>query len=275
MLKKLLKYDLKSVFKYWWIVAVSSLALCLLGGGCITVLRAERDLPQIVNISAITVIIFAVIGLVAFCLFSTIILFVRFYKNFFTDEGYLTFTLPVKRSSLLNSKLITTVILSVATVFGVGFNTVAMFLIGYFDKIFTYEFWKEISAVCEEIIRELKGYLPIFAIEGIIIALLYVVFAFLFLYNCITFASVITKRARVITAIGVYYGANMIFSFVIQIFALFGAPGLIERISRLSESLHYPIFSVVLLGVILFMAMVCVMLYTLQYWMLDRKLNLA
>lgn len=39
MLKKLLKYDLKAVFKYWWIAAISTLGLSVLGGFAVTVLR--------------------------------------------------------------------------------------------------------------------------------------------------------------------------------------------------------------------------------------------
>ena len=32
MMKKLLKYDLRAIFKYWWIVALSSLGLSFIGG---------------------------------------------------------------------------------------------------------------------------------------------------------------------------------------------------------------------------------------------------
>ena len=32
MLKKLLKYDLRAVFKYWWVAALSTLALAVICG---------------------------------------------------------------------------------------------------------------------------------------------------------------------------------------------------------------------------------------------------
>ena len=41
MLKKLLKYDLKSVFKYWWIAAVTSIGLSALGGLCISIVSSK------------------------------------------------------------------------------------------------------------------------------------------------------------------------------------------------------------------------------------------
>ena len=107
MLKKLLKYDLKSVFKYWWIAAIASLGLSAAGGFCISVMMAEKDVPALIAVLIVLTLLFSIIGIVAFSILSYILLYVRFYKNFFTDEGYLTFTLPVKRSQLLNSKLIT------------------------------------------------------------------------------------------------------------------------------------------------------------------------
>ncbi len=275
MLKTLLKYDLRSVFKYWWLVAASSLALCVAGGGCITVLRSERDIPQIVEASVILLLVFAVIGIVAFALFCTIILFVRFYKNFFTDEGYLTFTLPVKCSQLLNSKLLTTLYMAFATVFGIGFNTLVMLAIGFYDKFFNIKYWRIFFDVIREIWQQLKGYTVVYLIELLVLAVLTVLFSFMFLYCCITLASIITKKARVITSIGIYYGANMIFTFCVEIFTIFGMRSIEQRMADLSPTMENFAVAMLLLTVIGFMTLLCLLIYTLQYWMLDRRLNLA
>ena len=117
MLKKLLKYDLRAVFRLWWVMAISSLGLAVIGGICLHTLIGvgvdERS--TIITIVAALGMLATVIGLSAFLVVTVILIYVRFYKNFFTDEGYLTFTLPVKRSQLLNSKLITTFIATAAT----------------------------------------------------------------------------------------------------------------------------------------------------------------
>lgn len=275
MLKRLLKYDFKSVFKYWWIAAVSSLALCVIGGACINVFQIERDLPRVVNASAGLMLGISIFGLIAFLILSQILVFVRFYKNFFTDEGYLTFTLPVKRSSLLNSKLIMTVTASVATIIALAINVGAMILTGFSEKIFTKVFWDNVVTICEDIIEEFGFYLLVYAVEFIAIGILMIIFSVLFIYCCITLASIITKKARIITAIGIYYGANMVFSFVCEIFILFGARGIIDRLSEMPENSQFMMFSFVLLGIIILIAVFCSILYTLQYYMLDRKLNLA
>ena len=105
MLKKLLRYDFKSVLRYWWIAAVSTVGLALVGGWSISVFENQKQLPEMLYVVATLAAIVAVLGGVAFAIMTVILLFSRFYKNFFTDEGYLTFTLPVTRTSLLNSKL--------------------------------------------------------------------------------------------------------------------------------------------------------------------------
>ena len=114
MLLKLLKYDLRSVFKYWWIAALSTLGLSVLGGFCILILDSSiiANVYQILAGFAMGVVI---LGFVAFLILSQILVFMRYYKNFFSDEGYLTFTLPVKRTHLITSKLITATLNIVCT----------------------------------------------------------------------------------------------------------------------------------------------------------------
>ena len=142
MLKKLLKYDFKSVFKYWWIAALSSFVLAFAGGGSISILNSERELPLIVQPFTIIGLVLVIISFVVFAILSIILVYTRFYKNFFTDEGYLTFTLPVKRTQLLNSKLL----MSVGTIFITSavcvLNVLVMLCIGFADQIFTKIFQK-------------------------------------------------------------------------------------------------------------------------------------
>ncbi len=275
MLGKLLKYDFKSVFKFWWIGAVSAFVLSLISGGCITVLRAERELPAVVDASAIIVIVISVISLIAFFLLATILVFVRFYKNFFTDEGYLTFTLPVKVSTLFNSKLIMGLTVTFATLLSLGISVFSMLGIGFADKIFTKEFWEYIVTIWQDLVYEFGWYLAVYALEGIIIFVLVELFTHLFLYCCITLASVITKKARIITAIGIYYGVNCVISFVMQLFFMFSIEGLAQRLAAIPDSSFCPVIALVLFEVMAFVFVVCTLLYTLQYYMLDRKLNLS
>lgn len=275
MLKKLLKYDFKSVFKYWWIAALSSFVLSFVGGGCITVLDSDRELPQIVYPFTIIALVLVIISFVVFSVLSVILVFARFYKNFFTDEGYLTFTLPVKRTQLLSSKLI----MSVTTIFTTSvvciINVFVMLCIGFADEVFTKAFWRGIGSVLNAIIDEIGVYFVVYILEVLILIVLSITFSSLFLFCCITIASIITKKAKVITAIGIYYVANGVFSFVVQMFCLFGITSLAGWLSNLPAGSERGVAALILLGIICFVGVFCALLYTLQYWMIDRKLNLS
>lgn len=278
MLRKLLRYDFKAVLKYWWIAALSSVVLSLGGGWCISIFTNEKDLPEALYVVATLLMIVVVLGLVAFAILTTILIFSRFYKNFFTDEGYLTFTLPVKRSQLLNSKLIVSTVTSTLTGFVIIVDIIVMFLLSYYKNIFEKDFWRVI--VNEYILevfnfKEYGIYIIIYLIEAVVLLILFTIFTTLFMFSCITVASIIAKKAKVITAIGIYYVANSIFSFVLQMFWLFGLVNLTEWLSNVPEENTLGVVALIVFGLILFLSIFCAVLYSIQYWMLDRKLNLS
>ena len=273
MLKKLLKYDLRSVFKYWWLAAISSLIFALIGSGCIGILNSDRSLPEVVNVSVMLILVLVYMSFVVFLFVSIIFVFLRFYKNFFTDEGYLTFTLPVKRGQLLNSKLITSAVAIILTYIVCAVNILTMLCIGFAKDVFTQEFWNRVKDVWTALAEYFGAYIGIYILELIVIVILCTIFSCLFLFCCVTFASIITKKAKVITAIGIYYGATTIFSFVTEIFFLFAMPSLTNWIAYFPTIENF-LIAFIMLGVIFFVAILCMILYILQYWMLDRKLNL-
>ena len=276
MLKKLLKYDFKAVFRYWWIAALSSVALAFAGGWSISVFTNEKELPTVIYVLAILVAIIAILGLVAFSILTVIFVYSRFYKNFFTDEGYLTFTLPVKRSQLLNSKLITSIVIGSLTGFVIIVDVIIALCVGMPDVLLNAELIRSFTdEVVLVVIRETGFYLVIYAIEAILLALTMGIFTTLFVFCCITIGSIIAKKAKIITAIAIYYVANSVFTFVIQIFVLFGIDAVIGWLGSVQESQFCLVLALIMLCGILFMGAVCTVLYSLQYWMLDRKLNLA
>ena len=102
MLKKLLKYDLKHIFKF--LVIFYSLALFF---GILT-----RIFLSIENSTLMNIIGQICSGAAISMMFSIIInnlmrLWVRFKNNLYGDESYLTHTLPLKKETLYQSKIIT------------------------------------------------------------------------------------------------------------------------------------------------------------------------
>ncbi len=116
MLRKCLKYDLKALISIWKYISVLTVIASVMCGLSIRVFETMDDKTKTITV------LFAMFGIMASMLvfyaymISTVAFGVyRYYKKCYTDEGYLTFTLPVKRVTTLNSKLISALILSTAS----------------------------------------------------------------------------------------------------------------------------------------------------------------
>lgn len=275
MLKKLLRYDFKSVLRFWWIAAVSTLGLAVIGGWSLSIFENQKEFPEMLYVVATLAAIVAVLGGVAFAIMTIILLFSRFYKNFFTDEGYLTFTLPVKRSSLLNSKLIVSVLAVLATGLVIIIDILIAFCIAYYKEVFTIEFWKVVAEAIKEFFEMYGVYGVISILEYIVSAVLTVVISVLFAMCCITIASIIAKKAKVITAIVIYYVANSIVIFGMVMYNLFAVETLFDWLNNVPRYYENPTAVLMSLCTILFKGIFCATLYAFQYWMLDKKLNLS
>lgn len=113
MFGKLLKYDFKYVARIWWMLAVGVLGLSVAAS---LVFRAiflninSNGFFAFLSVLGMFFLVVSFIGIFGSLVVTEVLVFVRFYKNFYTDEGYLTFTLPVKRSKLLLSKTLNSII---------------------------------------------------------------------------------------------------------------------------------------------------------------------
>ena len=133
MFKKCLKYDLRAFGKIWLIAAAVMLVLaflCSVGIGSLinvaasmeTVVTDSAD-PELLDNALIFARMFIgiicymvlIYSLVIFLGGSSIMVYVRYYIKFFTDQGYLTFTLPVRRSTQFWSKAVSGLIYSTAS----------------------------------------------------------------------------------------------------------------------------------------------------------------
>ena len=275
MLKKLLSYDFKAIFKYWWIGALTTLVLSGVGAGCGSILETEKELPPSVTIFATIGMVLVVLSIFAFVLFAELLVYVRFYKHLFTDEGYLTFTLPVKRHQILSSKLISGFVCGLATIIVAAVEAAIIILTTFRKDIFYNGWYNDLVTFIKEMVAE-SGipYLTAFFGEIILICLLVLCLGVLFTYLCITFAGAISKKSKLASAILIYYGASSVSSIFMYMFYFFGVGALIDWIDALNSNIQDNILLVIMLLIILFVSMLCTVAYTLNYRLLERKLNL-
>ena len=277
MLKKLLSYDFKAIFKYWWIGALTTLALSGIGAGCGSILETEKELPASVTIFATIGMVLVVLSIIAFIIFSGLLVYIRFYKHLFTDEGYLTFTLPVKRHQILSSKLISGFACALSTAVVAIVDGAIIILTTFRKDIFHKGWYEELVKGINEIIAE-DGllYLITFFAELLIVGILVLALGILFTYLCITFAGAISKKSKLASAILIYYGASSVSSVFMYMFYFFGASALVGWIDALTnEDVQDMLLLVIMLFIILALSMLCTLAYTFNYRLLDRKLNLT
>lgn len=105
MLGKLIKYDLRSMFRTLLPLCGAFIIVGILAGFSFPNVDTEKE-PLVLTIIFATVIFALVAMTIAVSVISLIIVITRFYKNFLGGEGYLTFTLPVGMKTQLASKFI-------------------------------------------------------------------------------------------------------------------------------------------------------------------------
>ena len=105
MLKKLLKYEIKNMFKFLSFFYV----LCIFFATTTRILFSFDDTTILYIMGQISVGCF--FAMIANILINTIMRnFVRFNESMYKDEAYLTHTLPVKKNTLYQSKFILAII---------------------------------------------------------------------------------------------------------------------------------------------------------------------
>ncbi len=280
MIRRLLKYDFKEMMRIWWIGAVITLILSFVGSYCAPIFNDMKKYREEVYEMALIFLIVIGLALLVFFITSMIIVFARFYRNFFSDEGYLTFTLPVKKSSLLNSKIISGTILTVVTSLLIAVETYIIFKDMLVIRAVAVE-WslavlvKELFYLMFDICEGREIYAIIYFIEILIIALASTVFSLLLLYCCITLGSTVVKKAKVVVSVAIYWGVTSLLSTVNMVFMLMVLPTIAEAFFELKLETQYPVAALAFLMAFVFITIGATILYIIQYKMIDRKLNLS
>lgn len=102
MLSKLLKYDLKWVYKLVVIFYILAFIFSVIGRGL-----SEIENSLVFNIVSQIAFGFAISMIISSLINSLMRLWARFVRNIYKDEAYLTHTLPVEKKAIFSSKVIT------------------------------------------------------------------------------------------------------------------------------------------------------------------------
>ncbi len=232
MFAKLLKHEWKSSYK---LIGLLSLVIVILGAIGAVALRfiailsdisfENPDMSVLAAFGMLTLmmlLMFVIFSLILYASAVQIFLLYRFYKNKFTDEGYLTFTLPVKARDIFLSSGLNMVIwytISLLIVFGVMISIV---IFGLFDKSWLSAETFDIIRIFKELF--LSGFDATFSLIYFAIYLLMLpislVFSTVMGMTSITLGAVAVKKYKVLAAIGVYYGINTVIQMLASILSI-------------------------------------------------------
>lgn len=183
----------------------------------------SSEAPLLADILCVFLMIAAIIA-ISICAASAIFFLIyRFYKSRFTDEGYLTFTLPVTNHQLLLSSITNTTLnlLIVGVVTAVTVLLIFLLALSAVPDVAVWEelkqVWPEILAVLKQAAAEDAGLLALMAFSGVASFFRQIIQLML----AVTIGALIAKKHKLLAAVGVYYGIHMVVSFLTSMVSIY------------------------------------------------------
>lgn len=272
MFAKLLKHEWRSTRGSLGILCLICLGASLMGGLTMRYLigaseqQTEHNLVVVLNVLGLIAAIIAV----AIAAFAALVLLIgRFYRSRFTDEGYLTFTLPVNTHQNLLASMLNTVIGMVLIFFVICAALCIWMLLGFSALEGFWKFIKELVSVTPEIFEEFGllvketgvGNVVLFFLNALVGGLSEIVILML----AVTIGSIIATKHKILASVGMYYGIHVGMSSLTTV--VFSPLSFANMTST-------EVFSYVLTVTLVLSIVLTVGGYFLMYWLVQRKLNL-
>jgi len=285
-MRKLLKYDLKALFPIWGISTAAILIFYVIGSfalrGFVAMVTApdtyEPTLAELLYfLGSMGTMILIGICFVAYPILNTVFILKRFYTHFYTDQGYLTFTLPVKRTQLVGAKLVSALTCMVTSFMLILLGILVMALFGSDPHaVINAAVIDAITVFFNEAWMTVGGWLPIYVAEALLLLVLLFAVEILFIYTCITLGAVWAKKNKILVAFLIYYISGMVFSPILQFFNIFAIEsGFAQQLGDMETPTLCAFAAVLLLLLITIFAAVSWLLYYFNVRLLHKKLNLA
>lgn len=216
------------------------------------------------SLVAYVVAIIAALGLtVLFCI-------VRYYKNMFSGEGYLTLTLPVTFDQHLRVKLSAALVTTIATILAVLLS-----LVVFLTTEWLVELWKAGIFLLKILANHLGFHMGLYATEGVLLVLALIIEQILFFYMCISLGQTFRKN-RILAAIGIYYGVylatQILSTILIIVLGLDWLP--LAKLGAWAAVHPFSMVHILLTGGLAVAGLLSTGLYYISRWVLRKRLNL-
>lgn len=200
----------------------------------------------------------------------------RFYRNLFTGEGYLSFTLPVTPAQHLWVKVLTAVCFQLITFLVICLSGMLL-VIG--DVLV--EVWKAAAYLWEQIVtqipKDVAPHLIGYILEYLLLLLIGLFGGHLMYQSCICIGQ-LARKNRVLLAVGVYFGyqlvAQILSTIMSVVFMVMSVAGVMEKLMAVVGKHPYASMHVLLCG----LAVISLIMAGIYWWIchriMSKRLNL-
>ena len=268
MVRKLFKHEFLA---YARAMSVIYMILLTVAAATRVIQFFESETAGYIIVATITFTSYGVVvfGAVAFTFALALI---RFYKNLFSAEGYLSFTLPVTPSKHIWVKALTALSFSVMT-------WIAILLSGCI--VSAGEMLKEIFLVLDYLVDKLYAFADfhatLFIIE-VLVSILASALSSLLLYYTFIAIGQLFKKNRILAAVGayfVYYIISQVVSSVLSlIFSVFMTNTVSVKLNLFIQQHPFVTAHTILCGSIVLSGLFVVILFVVIRTIINKKLNL-
>lgn len=274
MFAKLLKHEWRSTREMLGILCLISLGASLLGGLTMCYLfyvnSHDGGGSDALEILSVLFMIAAMIALAVVGAAAVLVYMGRFYKSRFTDEGYLTFTLPVNTHQNLLASLVNTAVGMVLMTLVICLSGCLWMVIafagveGFYQTVWEHfpELWERFWSLVQTHAGEIPwGVMA----RGMLSALTGAINSLVMLMLAVTVGSLIAKKHKILAAVAVFYGIHVLISIATAF--LMSATTALSGGALAAMSSFFG-------RTALLMTALSLGGYFLMYWLVDRKLNL-
>lgn len=268
MVKNLYKHE----FKAWLRIMSVIFGITLAMGGLLRFLQFfESDSVYYIILLGAAIFVFLMALLVSLSA-PTVFGIVRFYRNLFTGEGYLSFTLPVTTANHLNVKVNTAVTFSLLS----GLVCILSIMLATAGEVFA-EICKAASYLIKQIPENISEHLVGYCIEFLSLLVISLFAEYLFLYTCVCIGQLFRKN-RILAAVGVYFGfyvLSQIFNTVLSvILVILEESALLTWLYTAIEQHPYGAAHTMLCGSVVLIGLLATVYYLICHRIIRKKLNL-
>lgn len=268
MVKKLLKHEFSALSKTLLPMYIVLFSIALFNR--VAQFFENEGTPYTISIVSSSILL----GIAAMvCIVYTVaVCIVRFYKNLYTAQGYLTLTLPVTHSDHIFAKLISAVLASLASFVAVFLSITVSTAGDVFGELI-----KAAAYIARRYFKWAKGNGVFFIIEFVLVCLLSVILEYLIIYTCITLGQLANKN-RVLAAFGIYFGVYIIWQIIGTVFIIITSTiinsAFIEKIYMWIANNPFAFIHILFCGSALIMLALCVLCFFITHIIMKNRLNL-